>query len=212
MSTAERRRSPVYRRLEAYEESWKQNHDEALACRGWEDAIALGIKLFHMLREREQAWRDQVFRGTIPYSEDDNLDQRTRFADWLATTREVLAGSVPALEQRFGAVAVAAELQACAEQAEAVLREWQPPRLSMAVGLREMTLSPEAAAELDRTLQDAGQRPPERPHQAMQEMSADELKRSHSSTDPATGRLSTRPARRPRPGSPCRAGTGGTPR
>ena len=211
MSTAEKRRSPVYRQLEAYEESWKQDHDEALACRGWEDAIAVGINIFHMLREREQAWRDQVFRGAIPYADEDDLDQRTRFADWLATTREVLAGSLPALEQRFGAVTGAAELRACAEQAEAVFREWQPPRLSMAVGLREMTLWPEAAAELDRTLQDARPRPPERPQQAMQEMSAAELKRSHSYTDPAAGRLSTQPARRPRPGSPCRAGTGGTP-
>jgi hypothetical protein len=177
MSTADRRRSPVYRQLEAYAESWKQDHDEALACRGWEDAIAVGINIFHMLREREQAWRDQVFRGAIPYSEEDNLDQRARFADWLDTTREVLAESLPALEQRFGAVAGAAELRACAQRAEAILREWQPPRLSAAVGLREMTLSPEAAAELDRTLQEARQRPPEEPHQAMQEMPADELKR-----------------------------------
>jgi hypothetical protein len=67
MSTVDRGRSPVYRQLEAYEETWKSDHKEAIECRDWEDAIAIGINIFHMLAEREQAWRDQVFRGATPY-------------------------------------------------------------------------------------------------------------------------------------------------
>jgi hypothetical protein len=178
MNTVERRRSPVYRQLEAYGESWKRDHNEAMACRDWEDAIAVGINIFHMLQEREQAWRDQVFRGVITFAEDDNLDHQSRFANWLETTKEVLAEDLPDLEKRFGVVEAAAELRKCAELAEQILREWQPPRLSRAVGLREMTLSPEAAAELDHILAEAKSLPPEGvPGPPIQEISAEEFLR-----------------------------------
>ncbi len=163
MSTVDKGRSPVYRQLEAYGETWKRDHNEAMACRDWEDAIAVGVNIFHMLQEREQAWRDQVFRGAIAFSEDDDLDHRTRFANWLDTTKEVLAEVLPELETRFGAVEGAAALRSCAALTEKVLLEWQPPRLSRAVGLREMTLSPEAAAELDRLLAEAKNDPPQTP-------------------------------------------------
>ncbi len=155
MNPVERRRSPVQRQLEAYEESWKRDHTQAMACRDWEDAIAIGVNIFRMLQEREQSWREQVFRGTLAYSEDDNLDHQGRFADWLNTTREVLADILPELEKSFGAVGGAKELRRCAEIAERTLDGWQPPRLSPAVGLREMTLTPEAAAELDRVIEEA---------------------------------------------------------
>lgn len=177
MKSVGRRHSPVYRQLEAYEGTWKRDHDAAMACRDWEDAIAVGINIFHMLREREQTWRDQVFRGVLAYSEDDNLDQQSRFATWLDTTKQVLAETLPALEQRFGRVEAAADLRQCAETAEDLLREWQPPRLSSAVGLREMELSPEAAAELDHLLAEAPPLPLEPPRPRMQELSAAELKR-----------------------------------
>jgi hypothetical protein len=178
MNTADRRRSPVYRQLEAYGEAWKRDHSEAMACRDWEDAIAVGINIFHMLQEREQVWRDQVFRGAIPYAEDDNLDHQSRFANWLETTKEVLAEDLPELEKRFGEVEGARELRTCAELAEKILLEWQPPRLSRAVGLREMTLSPEAAAELDRILAEARSLPPEvAPGPHPREISAEEFLR-----------------------------------
>jgi hypothetical protein len=178
MSTAERRRSPVHRQLEAYVESWKQDHNEAMACREWEDAIAVGISIFHMLQEREQTWRDQVFRGTIDYSEDDNLDHQSRFANWLDTTKAFLTEILPDLEKRFGEVEGAPAFHKCAELAEKILQDWQPPRLSRAVGLREMTLSREAAAELDRIVKEARDLPPEViPGTRLPEMSAEEFLR-----------------------------------
>ena len=163
MSAVEQHRSPVYRQLEAYGETWKRDHDAAMACRDWEDAIAIGVNIFHMLQEREQAWRDEVFRGAIPYSEDDNLDHQTRFAGWSETTREVLAEILPILEKRFGMVAGADELRRCAQLAEAIVSRWQPPRLAAAVGQREMTLSPQAAGELDRLIEEAKTTPPSMP-------------------------------------------------
>jgi hypothetical protein len=178
MSAVERRQSPVYRQLEAYGESWTKDHDAAMACRDWEDAIAVGINIFQMLREREQSWRDQVFRGVLPYSEEDNLDQQRRFGDWLRTTREVLTETLPRLEQRFGTVEGATELRACAEQAEAIVQNWQSPRLARAVGLREMTLSPEAAAELDRLIEETNASPPPMPTRRLEVRDASFLKRS----------------------------------
>jgi len=177
MTPVDKKHSPLYRQLQAYEESWKHHHAEAMVCREWEDAIAVGINIFHVLQEREQAWRDQVFRGTVPFSAEDDLDHRVRFANWLDTTREVLARSLPELEKRFGVVEGSEELSRCAERAEQIVHNWQPPALSSAVGLREMTLTPEAAADLDKVLEEAKQRPqgPSRPR--MQEMATSELRR-----------------------------------
>ncbi|MBV9123734.1 MAG: hypothetical protein JO112_10290 [Planctomycetes bacterium] len=177
MKKAENRRSPIYRQLEVYEDSWKMDHEAAMGCRDWEDAIAVGIGLFGMLREREQAWRDQVFRGTVPFLQEDNLDHQGRFADWLDTTREVLAQNLPELEQRFGTVAGASQLHACAELAGKILLEWQPPRLSMAVGLREQTLSPEAAVELDRIIEEAKRTPLAMPTRRLETRGPDFLRK-----------------------------------
>jgi hypothetical protein len=176
MNPVERRRSPVQRQLEAYEEFWKKDYAEAMACRDWEDAIAIGINIFHMLQEREQSWREQVFRGVLPLSEEDDFDHRGRFADWLDTTKEVLAETLPELEKRFGAVEGADELRRCAELAERILLAWQLPRLSMAVGLREMTLPPEAAAELDRIIAESKNAPAPLPIHRMEIKDASFLK------------------------------------
>jgi hypothetical protein len=154
------RRSAVYRQLEAYDEVWKRDHDEAIACHEWEDALAVGVNIFHMLREREESWREQVFRGATPFSDDDNHDHQRRFADWLDTTRPVLAEILPELEKRFGTIEGASKLRDCAALAKQILLQWQAPRLSTAIGLREQTLSPEAAVEFDRLHKEAQQNPP----------------------------------------------------
>jgi hypothetical protein len=178
MNSVDKSRSPVYRQLEAYEETWTGDHKQAMACRDWEDAIAVGINIFRMLAEREQAWREQVFRGVTDFTADDNLDHQARFGSWLATTKDVLAGALPELEKRFGIVQGAVELRRCVELAETILREWQPPRLSRAVGLREMTLSPEAARELDHILAEARSLPTETvPGSPLREISAEEFLR-----------------------------------
>lgn len=175
MNTVDKRRSPVYRQLEAYEETWKNDHKQAMACRDWEDVIAVGINIFHMFREREDSWREQVFRGTRDYTEDDNQDHRARLTAWLKTTEEFLTNVLPGLQTRFGTIEGADELQRCRDIGVTILRAWEPPRLSMAVGLREMTLSPEAAAELKRILYEEPPPPPPPPHPPLQELSAEEF-------------------------------------
>ncbi|HYV37982.1 MAG TPA: hypothetical protein VE988_20015 [Gemmataceae bacterium] len=185
MTTVDKHNSPVYRQLEAYGESWKKRHAEAMACRDWEDAIAVGINIFHMLREREQAWRDQVFRGIVPFALEDNQDHQGRFRNWLATTRDVLADSLPQLESRFGTVEGAAKLRECAALAENVISAWAPPRLSMSVGLRDMTLSPEAANRLDEMLEATKENPPPRIESPLQVKDRSFLKR------PASGKANS---------------------
>ena len=61
MNTVERQHSPVYRQLEAYNEVWKRDHAEAMACRDWEDVIAVGVSIFQMLREREESCASKSF-------------------------------------------------------------------------------------------------------------------------------------------------------
>jgi hypothetical protein len=175
MSTVERRHSPVQRQLEAYEESWMGDHRAAMACRDVEDTLAVGVAVFRLLRRVEDSWRERVFRGSEDFAEEDDRWVQGSFRGWLQVTEDVL-NALPTLEQRFGSVDGADELRECAGQARALLEAWQPPRLSRAVGLREMTLSPEAVTELDRILAEAKENPPPTPTGPIpQEISADEF-------------------------------------
>jgi len=176
MSTRPQHRSPVYRQLEAYDELWKADHDAAMACRDWEDAFAVGLAIYSLLWEQQGAWRDRVFRGVVPYSEDDDREHQARLAQWLTTTKDALADVLPRLEKDFGQIEGAAELRRCAEVVEKVLQAWVPPALSLAVGLREQTLSAEAAAEFHRILKEAQANPPPVPSgPTPRQVSADEF-------------------------------------
>jgi hypothetical protein len=169
------RSSPVQRQLEAYEESWKQDHQGAMACRDLEDTVAVGIAVFRLIERVEDSWRERVFRGAENYADPYDRWVQALYRGWLQVTDAVLT-AVPALERRFGSVDGADELRACAGQARSLLDHWQPPRLSAAVGLREMTLTPEAAAELDRIIDEAKKVPPSAPAGPVpEEMSADDF-------------------------------------
>ncbi len=160
MTFAALRRSPVSRQLEAYEETWKQDHHEAMECRDWEEAIAFGLAVRRFLREREEHWREQVFRGVVPFSKEDDRDHQLRLAWWLDITEQALRERIAELERSLGRVEGAADLRLTAEEGRKALLAWKSPSLSRAVGLREMTLTPEAGAELDRILEEAKTNPP----------------------------------------------------
>jgi hypothetical protein len=154
MSLAAKQFGPLRRQLTAYEESWKQDHDEAMRCRDLEDVIAVGVSTFHLLRRIEQAWRDRVFRGTEAFAPEDDAGYREGYRLWLQTTESLLA-QASSLAERFGTVSGAEELQECVRQARDLLAGWRPPALSAAVGLREMELDAAAADELRRLLDEA---------------------------------------------------------
>jgi hypothetical protein len=175
MSLLERRRSPVYRQVEAYEESWKRDHDAVAECWGWEDTIAVGISTGSLIERVERSWRDRVFRGVEDYCEEANTFFRALLDLWLRITDQVLAEATQ-LEKTYASVEGAMELREIEERLRNHLSAWQPPRLSMAVGLREMTLTPEAAAELDRLIEEAKKNPPPMPAGPIpQEMSGEEF-------------------------------------
>jgi hypothetical protein len=175
MSSVEKRRSPVDRQLEAYEESWKKDHAELQACWAWEDTIAVGIATHSLIERADRTWRDRVFRGTEAYSEESNTSFRSHFERWLGVTEDVLAQAAR-LQKTYGTVEGVPELRQASENVRGHLANWQPPRLSSAVGLREMVLSPQAADELDRILDVAKQSQAEPPRPKMEELSAAELR------------------------------------
>jgi hypothetical protein len=178
MTNAARRALPVRRQLEAYEESWKRDHDAVKDCWALESTIAAGIATCSLLERVEHAWRDRVFRGAVEAGAEANDLFRSLFELWLRVTESVL-GDTARLERDYGSVEGAAELRQAEERLRKYLDSWQPPRLSSAVALREVTLSPEAAAELDRLLSEP---PPvtEPPRPPMQELSLDEFKQPRS--------------------------------
>src|SRR5947207_1875532 len=120
MSTVDKGRSPVYRQLEAYSESWKQDHRAAMACRDLEDTISVGVALFRLLVRAEDSWRERVFRGIEECSDEDDRWVQGLFRLWLQVTEDVL-DALPTLEHRFSSVDGANELRECAAQGRALL-------------------------------------------------------------------------------------------
>ena len=125
---------------------------QAMNCRDWEEAVAFGLSLYSFHQEREQLWREQVFRGTIQYSTQDDETYRTQLQGWLEVADEVMRDCLPELERVFGDVDGAAQLRNAAADARIHLQQWSPPRISQAVGLRESGLTPQSAAEVDRVM------------------------------------------------------------
>jgi hypothetical protein len=163
--------------VEAYQEAWMQDHQAAMECRDVEDTIAVGISVFQLLVQRQDSWRERVFRGTEEFSEEQNQFVLSLFRLWLRITDEVLT-ALPPLEEQFGSVERVGELRECASQARKLLDEWEPPQLSRAVGLREMTLTPDAASQLREMLARAGSvdTPPPRPVRRLPTAGEDFLK------------------------------------
>jgi hypothetical protein len=179
-ATALTRRSPVQRQVEAYEESWRQAHQAAVACRDCEETITVGISVFRLLNEAALNWRERVIRGTEEFSAEHNQLVQTQFQLWLKVTDNLL-GALSPLENQFGVVERADELRACAERARRTLATWKPPQLTRAIGLREMKLSQQEADELDRILEEGTHLPQEPSHPPMQGMSLSELRRRRQS-------------------------------
>lgn len=139
------RLSPIDRQLEAFGEPWQLEPEEA---RDGEDMIVVGNNLFLMLREREEAWRDRVFRGASAFSSEDDSEHRERYSRWLEATERTVSTVGPSV----GTIAGGGQLLSRVAEVKRSLEAWQSPRLSAAVGFRDMTLSAESAAELDRLL------------------------------------------------------------
>jgi hypothetical protein len=174
METQNRCRSPVRRQVEAYEESWKNDHEALKVCWALEDTISIGLATFTVLKRAERSWRDRVFRGAEEYTEEANEFFFGLNELWLSITEHVVTRAAD-LHQECGSLEGADQLLELATEAKQHLATWKSPSLSAAVGLREMDVSSEAADALNRIVNDGRSSPPRPVESTMTGMSAAEL-------------------------------------
>jgi len=151
MPTLDRPRSAVQRQVEAYEEWWSNDHIPSEHSVEIEEAIAVGISMGELMERVDQLWRERVFRGVGEFSESDDRNYRESFRKWLETTDKVLVTIVA--ERLTQEVRAQIErLRSLQFRIRGMLRDWASPKLSRAIGLREMELSESEAAEFDRII------------------------------------------------------------
>jgi hypothetical protein len=159
MTPLDRCRSPVRRQVEAYEESWKNDHEALKVCWAPEDTISIGLATSTVLQRAERSWRDRVFRGAEEYTDEANKFFFGLNKLWLSITEHMVARAAD-LEPDCGTLEGADQLREKVRQAKRHLETWNSPRLSAAVGLREMDVPREAADALNRIVSDAKSSPP----------------------------------------------------
>jgi hypothetical protein len=153
MPVSERYHSPVQRQVEAYQDSdsWLADHEAVQECWKWEDMISVGLKCGELLEKVTHTWRERVFRGTESAEDGGNELYRSLYECWLSVTENILRRIRQQVEPDF-IVEGAEELRIMSARFQQALKEWQPPQLSISVGLREITLSAEAATRLQEIL------------------------------------------------------------
>jgi hypothetical protein len=120
------RRSPIDRQLEAYQEAWKPEHNEAMRCRDFEEALAVGIAIFRALARLDTAWRQRVSQGTETYDPETEETLRGFFHWWLQPCTTAME-RLRYFEGRFDAVEGAADFRRCCEETQEILQEWKTP-------------------------------------------------------------------------------------
>ena len=150
-------RSPIRLQMTTYEESWKGEHEDVRGCWEIEDTIRIGIATFDVIDGAERSWRDRVLRGIEPETDKANTFYLETYSSWLEVTAHVLERV--ALVERSYEVDGAERLRVAEVDASRIVKAWQPPRLTRLVAMREITLPPEAATELDKILDEAKSRP-----------------------------------------------------
>ena len=171
MNRVERTRPASQNQLNAYVESWHDDHRAAMQSADWADMIAVGLSVYHLLRGRDQSRREKIFRGLSPFSAEDDALHRDSFSVWLSTTRAAL------LERDHDTVDGSDDLRARVVEATEYLANWSPPTVSPALGLRELQLDDTAATEFDRILANAKVHPTPMPSGSpMQEASLENFR------------------------------------
>jgi hypothetical protein len=146
--------------IDTYAQSWKAQHEEVgEVLWPFEDHLAIGVALFRMVREQEEAWRDRILRGIQDF--DPRFDEGFQliYRCWLQPFREITQ-RLAQLEQAYGSVKHADEFRAACREIQDILRSWRPPALSTAIGLREMALNDQASTEVKDMLARAKARGP----------------------------------------------------
>jgi hypothetical protein len=160
MSSVATRFQSARKFLDAFEESWRADHEEAMRCRDFEAFLAYGHFAFEYLDWLNRTWRESVFRGVEPVDPEVERLLHASFVRWLEVADRVTA-DMQAFEQAYGVVEWADKVRSEQSQARAILKGWTSPAPARSVGSRIWEVSEEEADEL-RALLDA---PPGAPGQ-----------------------------------------------
>lgn len=155
MKGTERTGSPVQKQVEAYREAkdtWLEEQEKVRACWLFEDLIKIGLGCGEIIRGLIESWRDRVFRGIEEENQKKNEVYRDAHEGWLGVTEAIIEGTAQSrLEVEYHVDGID-DLREMAERMRRELTEWKDPKVSLAVGLREINLTPEAASVLDSIL------------------------------------------------------------
>jgi hypothetical protein len=139
------------RQLETFEEAWKQDHAEAMECRGFEAGIELGVWVFDYLDHVYQTLREQVYRGITEATPEMAEDERTCYERWLKVANS-LTDELKRLQDTFGVVEGAAEFEKRKELARQRLRDWKPATLARSPAARVWDVSAQQADQIHELL------------------------------------------------------------
>jgi len=168
----------VSRRIEACEhevEEWKVAYEEAQRCRHFERWLARAVELFRVIRELDETWRANVFRGVEPFKPEDYQNMTDLYTRWLGLY-DLMAPKLQHYEEQYrDGVEGAEEYRQCCAEAREILATSEPPTLSKAIGLREQSISHQASSKI-REMLDRARQQPKRPPEAVETVDASFLR------------------------------------
>lgn len=115
----------VERQLTAYREeveSWKADHEDAMACCELEDALSVGIALYHVISKADERWRLRLIDGRETYSKDADDRIAQAYSWWLKPCDRVEA-QIKYFQLNGYEVVGAAEFRALHAEALAAARD-----------------------------------------------------------------------------------------
>ncbi len=119
------RQGPLTRQLEAYEEGWKKDHDQAMLCRDFEEFLAIGVAVFRALVQVDSTRRQRAASGLEAPSPEDDGEMLDYFRRWLEMGKKAME-DLRSFEDQFTAVDGAAEFRRCFREAGEIVAEWIP--------------------------------------------------------------------------------------
>jgi len=142
----------VQRRLhllrdEANDEGWKAAYQEANGCQLFEHALNSIIEATLLMREMEQEWRSEVYRG-VSLSKVEEVQFVHGLLNSLLTIAKETLKTIARFEFKGYQIDRADEFRSIASALEQNLVNWFPPQLSKSPAMRIDDISEEEADEL----------------------------------------------------------------
>ena len=142
--SAEIRVNSARRHLAAFEESWKQEHVDAMRCRDVEAFLEESVWVFDLIDHLFQTLRTQVYRGLLAENPVQGDWEKGCYERWLKMA-DLLEIELHRLEETFGVVEGAAVFRQRVELARKRLRDWTPAVLARSPAARVWDVSEDDA-------------------------------------------------------------------